>query len=410
MMKTSYRYRSFLIVAGILFFYVMQMAPSPVLHLIREDFSLEGKEALLNMAVSVIFPTIVLGALTGAGIEKRYGLKALYTLSIVLTAAGSLLGMVCGKSYILFLTGRAIFGLGFGYGIPFIGSAIMQWFRPQHRELMDTVNSMFPFFGTTICFLLVQPLSDVFSGNWRLGLGVWGLPLILILLLWLGVEPPSGPAAAAQEESGMFRDIMSRKEILLICVTFVCDFCCYSYIGVILPSLLLESSLLSEWVVNLCAAVAFPVMGVIGAAAGGVWCKRSGLRKPSLVLGQLLKFIGIAVMVLLGPQSIWLTILGTALFGFANGLWMPAMYCLPMELEGMSPEKVGAAFGIISAFGLAFGFIAPTIGGWLTTGFMAMRGGDHVFGLRWSLMIFGVLNLVGFVCTLLICETGTRKN
>jgi len=284
----------------------------------------------------------------------------------------------------------------------------MRWFRPEHRELMDTVNSMFPFFGTTICFLLVLPLSELFSGNWRIGLGAWGIPLILILLLWLRVEPPAAPAEAQQKETGLFRNLLRRKEILLICVTFVCDFCCYSYIGVILPSLLLESSTLSEGVVNICAAVAFPVMGVIGAAAGGLWCKRSGLRKPSLVWGQLLKFLGIAGLVLLGSRSVWLTVAGTALFGFANGLWMPAMYCLPMELDGMSPEKVGAAFGMISAFGLAFGFIAPTVGGWLTNGLMTMPGADHVFGLRWSLMVFGVLNLIGFGCMMAIRETGKR--
>ena len=408
-MKSSYRFRSFLIVAGILFFYILQMAPSTVLHLIREDFGLEGRDALLNMAVSVIFPTIVLGALTGPALEKRIGTKTLYTVSIALTAAGALLGLACGKRYALLLAGRAVFGLGFGFGIPFIGSAIMKWFRPEHRELMDTVNSLFPFFGTAVSFLLVAPLSGLFSGNWRWGLGLWGIPLVLIGLLWLRVEPPRGAGETGQGEAGLYRDVLRRKEIALLCVTFVCDFCCYSYIGVILPSLLLESSTLDGELVNLCAAVAFPVMGVIGAAAGGVWCRRSGLRKPSLVLGQILKFAGIAVMALLGPRSVWLTVAGTALFGIANGLWMPAMYCMPMELEGMTPAKVGAAFGIISAFGLAFGFIAPTVGGWLTTCFMSAPGADHVSGLRRSLMIFGVLNLAGLACTLAVRETGKRR-
>lgn len=408
-MKHSYRFRAFLVITGILFFYIMQMAPSTVLHLIRADFGLAGREALLNMTVSIIFPPIVIGALTGAGLERRIGTKTLYTLSIVLAAAGALLGMFCGSSYGLLLFGRAVFGLAFGFGIPFIGSAIMQWFRPEHRELMDTVNSLFPFFGTTICFLMVLPLSELFSGNWRIGLGVWGLPLILILFFWLAVEPPSAEAGSTQESADVLRDILRRQEIRLLCITFVCDFCCYSYIGIILPSLLLESSSLPEGVVNLCAAVAFPVMGIIGAVTGGVWCKYSGLRKPSLILGQLLKFAGIAGMVLLGMHSVWITIAGTALFGFANGLWMPAMYCLPMELEGMSSEKVGAAFGIISAFGLSFGFVAPTVGGWLTTRLMAMPGADHVFGLRWSLMIFGALNLVGFACMLAIRETGTGR-
>ena len=409
-MKTSYRFRSFLIIAGILFLYILQMAPSTVLHLIREDFGLEGRDALLNMAVSVIFPTIVLGALTGPVLEKQIGTKALYTVSIALAAVGTVLGMLCGKRYAILLIGRAVFGLGFGFGIPFIGSAIMQWFRPEHRELMDTVNSLFPFFGTTISFLLVMPLSGLFSGDWRYGLGLWGLPLVVIGLLWLRVNPPCSAEKADLAEAGLYRDVLRRKEIILLCITFICDFCCYSYIGVILPSLILESSTLNEELVTLCSAVAFPVMGVIGAAAGGVWCKRSGLRKPSLVLGQVLKFVGIAAMVLLGTQSIWLTIAGTALFGLANGLWMPALYCMPMELKGMTPEKVGAAFGIISAFGLAFGFIAPTVGGWLTTAFMSMPGASHVFGLRWSLMIFGAMNLIGLVCMLRIPESGAGRN
>jgi len=409
-MRRSYALRAFLIVFGILLFYVMQMAPSPVLHLIRESYSLQHSDLLLNLSISIIFPPIVIGSLTGTSLERRCGTKGLYTLSLILCAAGAAVTLLCGSSYVLFLAGRAVFGLGFGFGIPFIGSAIMRYFRPEHRELMDTVNAMFPFIGTAASFLLALPLSALGSLSFHTSVGIWCIPILLVLALWLPAELPDSEISSGG--SAIYGNLLRRKEILLLCVIFICDFCCYSYMGVVLPTLLQEGCGLSDSVANTCAAAAFPVMGLIGSAAGGLWCKRSGLRKPSLVTGQILKFLGIALMVLPAPDSTVAVIAGAGLFGFANGLWMPAMYCMPMELPGMTPELVGAAFGFISSCGLAFGFIAPTVGGALTdviTRGAAAGASAHVYGLRWTLFAFAFLNLIGFACALALRECGPGR-
>ena len=88
--------------------------------------------------------------------------------------------------------------------------------------------------------------------------------------------------------------------------------------------------------------------------------------------------------------------------------------CIPMDLDDMNPSRVGAAFGLITACGLIFGFIAPTVGGILTEYLSSVSGlGDpiasHVFGLRWSLFLFGFVNIIGTVCMLRIRETGLAK-
>ena len=85
-----------------------------------------------------------------------------------------------------------------------------------------------------------------------------------------------------------------------------------------------------------------------------------------------------------------------------------------MDLKGMTPLKAGAAFALMTAVALSFGFIAPVVGGALTDMLVAASGladpvASHLFGLRWSLFIFGFVNIIGFICMVVMKETGTRR-
>lgn len=408
-----------LIIVGITLFYVMQMAPSPVLLVISKFYGLTN-DTLINLAIDIIFPFIVLGCLTGGPIEHKIGTRNMYTLALVLVALGVLMNLVAESSYAIMLAGRSVFGLGFGFGVPFIGAAIMKWYPPHKRETMDTINGLFPFIGTMICFLIMMPLYYLFGNDWQWALGVWGFPIVAVLLIWLFcIKQKDLPNYATDDEitsqeKGIYRKLLKYREIRLICLTFICDFTCYSYIAVILPTFLYEASSMSESVANLVAAFAFPAIGIVGCTIGGITMSKSGRRKPTLIMGQVFKLVGILIATLLTDVSVVFIVLGAAVFGFGNGLWMPSMYCVPMDLKGMTPARVGSAFALITAVGLSFGFISPTVGGWITTVLMNKSGildsvANHVFGLRWSLFIFGFVNIIGSICMIKIPETGPSK-
>ena len=353
------------IIVSILFFYVMQMSPSPLLLEIKDYYQINNNDMLLNMSASIIFPFIVIACLIGAAVEAKIGTYNLFTLAAVLVIAGGLINLIA-VSYALLLAGRAIFGLGFGFGVPFIGSAIMKYYKPDSREKMNTVNGLFPFVGTVISFLLAAPISKygrIQDQSGHLGNSdhhhadhmAAGHPRKKTFC----TIHPTKKHFPEHEEKASLRSLLHRKEIVLLCITFMCDFTCYSYIGVIVPTLFYEATSMSEAMAGIMAAIAFPAFGILGSSSGGIHIAKTGLRKPTLVAAQFGKFIGICIATFGCSHSAPLLIIGIAIFGFCNGLWMPAMYCVPMDLPGMTPTSVGAAFSLLNAFGLTLGFIAP---------------------------------------------------
>lgn len=409
-----------LIVLGVAAIYVMQWGPSPLLMTIRDHFGLTSDVAI-NMVVNIVFITIFIGCMTGTTLEKRIGTVALYTLSLALVVAGAVVMGLSGDSYVGTLAGRAILGLGNGFSIPFFGSAVMKWNDEHGRETMNTANGMFPFFGAALGFIAALPLTDFFGGHWELAMAVWAAPCLIALVIWMLVIREDKLTEYTDEEEGpqeseieMYKNVLGRKEIVFCIIAFICDFCCFSYISTIFPVLLFEASSMSEAMAATIAAVAFPLVGLGGSFLGGVLLAKTGLRKPFLVIAQLGKTVGVCIAVLLSSVNAWFIVAGMAVFGFFNGLWMPALYCVPMDLKGMNPARAGAALALMMGIALLFGFIAPTVGG-IATDMLASSAGlgdaiaNHVFGLKWSLFAFGLLNMVGFLCMIRVPETGERR-
>jgi MFS family permease len=264
-------------------------------------------------------------------------------------------------------------------------------------------------------FGAIVPLRNALGGSWRGALGIWGFGLVIVGALWIllvsGEERGAGPCAAAAQGRGLYLDIVKRREIRLLSIAFMCDFACYSYTAAILPTLLREVGHLSEAFAGVWAAVAFPAVGIVGALLGGAATAITGKRKSIMAWAQIMKFVGISIAAFGAGISLGFTVAGISIFGLGNSIWMPAMYAVPMELEGMDPPRVGAAFAFITACGFVSGFIAPVLGGLLTSRIMAGvaisdQVARHVIGLKWSLFPFGFANLVGFICILLLSETG----
>ena len=101
---------------------------------------------------------------------------------------------------------------------------------------------------------------------------------------------------------------------------------------------------------------------------------------------------------------------GTAIYGIGNGMWMPVLFTMSMELEGMTPSRSGAPSPSSTPARFSPALSPPTIGGALTTFLtgiapVADAVAAHAFGLKWSLFIFGFVNLVSFVIGFFLDET-----
>lgn len=232
---------TFLVIMTIGIGYVQQVAPSPILSVLSEYYHLAGQDALLNLSVSITFPMSIVACLAGGILESRLGIRRLYLGTQIFLTAGVLLNF-WSPTYLMFLAARSIYSIGFGLAIPFIGSAIMNWYTGRARDTMNTLNGMFPFIGTVISIALMLPLSNLL-GSWKVAMGIWGVVLLVLLAVWLVcIRAADIPQSAAVElpERGIYRSLWRRKNIKLLCLVFVMDFFCYSYMVVVLPTLIAE--------------------------------------------------------------------------------------------------------------------------------------------------------------------------
>jgi MFS family permease len=415
-MKTyNQKLMTILIISGIMISYIMQMGPSPLLTLLRDEFQLYGKDTLLNLCVSVIFPFLIVGGILGGYVDQRLGTSKLYILTMVLLTAG-IIGNFWATNVTLFLIFRAVFGLGFGVGVPFIGSAIMKWYAPKQRDAMTTINGLFPFVATLLSYCLMLPLSRLFNDSWRAALGCWGVIAALIISIWVfavhrPVQAMKPKDEISKPEKSLYKGLLRRRSIRILTVVFVCDFFCYSYIATILPVWLYETGGVTEVTANILAAIAFPLLGLIGCGFGGVYSRKTGRRKPPLVIGQAMKLAGLILASI--STQLWIAVLGISVYAFGNGLWMPSMYGIPTELDRMTSTRVGAAYTLMSAFGFAVGFFSPLIGGYLTERISFSIASEsiaaHVCGLRWSVFIFSFLNLVALIFSMRLAEPASKR-
>lgn len=414
--------RTGLLIAGLILIYVLIIGPSPVLSYIAEEYRLLDNNAALVLTVSIVYPISALAALLGGALLPRIGLTRMYRLVLeLIMISGAVL--LAWNSYGGLMLCRVLYAMAYGLSIPFIGSAIMAWYAPSQREVMDTLNGLFPWIGALLCFLLSSPLMALFRGSWQWSIAVWSIFALPVLLLWFLV-PKDRPApmqheadAAAAGESGfgIYIRLIKRKEILACVLTYVFDFSFYAYFSAVYPLFLAEGAGLSEQAANNLASLSFPLVGIIFAVAGGMIAARTGRRKPVVLWGQMFKFAGIIFAMLTIDFSLPLCLLGVGLFTVGNSMYLPGLYMVPMDMPDMKPAHVGASFSmIVSAGCLIGGTFAPLIGGKLTDFFVAKSAlalvQAHFFGLKWSILIINVVNLIAFLIVLfLLPETGRKK-
>ena len=169
-----------LIISGIGISYIYQMAPSPLLGILRAEFGIQS-DALLNLSVSIIFPLMIAASIGGGYIEQKIGNRNLYILTLFFLGAGILMNYI---SKLYGIASRAVLVSALA-GNTFIGAAIMNWYTwlSRKNEYYRLISPIMISFG------LLVPLYKIF-GDPEIGIGIWGLGIILIAVVWITLSDP----------------------------------------------------------------------------------------------------------------------------------------------------------------------------------------------------------------------------
>jgi MFS family permease len=424
-----------LLFVGSLIGFAQNTSPAPFIPSMIGFFGLDSvqDQGLINLSMSIIFASTIPAQFIGTVIEEKFGTRLLFSLAMLISAIGVVMIFIPSDDYGLFLVGRVVYGLGFGFNVPALGSAFMKWFRPKGRQIMVTLNGVLPLLGALVTYVTFPVIADIAGGDggldagWQMGYGFTGFIVFAVFVIWivgvrkkadainiaaeeeriLGVEEPSSD----DKQGSAFKWAIGTNQIKCIIVCFICDFCMYMYIATILPIWLINAGSMDEITANFWTAIAFPLFGVIGTVLGGIIMNVTGRRKIIIVLCQIIKLAGFIIACLGADSNAMFIIVGVALFGIGNGGWMPPMFLMPTEIKGTSSTRVAASYAIFMSCGYAAGLVSPVIGGIMSTEMIASSGiqgeaAQLAYGLKWSVFYLGLSHVISIIVALRLKETG----
>ncbi|WP_030461147.1 MFS transporter [Kitasatospora sp. NRRL B-11411] len=163
---------------------------------VRDGLGMSATTAGLLAAVPPL--CFALLGVCAPGLARRMGPIAVVTAAMAAIAAGVLARSFTGSAVVfLLLTALALAGVALANVL--IPVVIKRYF-PDRVAPMIGLYSMSLSVGTSLAAATTVPLTNAMGGDWRLGLGVWGLLALVALLVWLGVlfarREKSGPATA----------------------------------------------------------------------------------------------------------------------------------------------------------------------------------------------------------------------
>jgi len=422
-----------LIVISLTFGYVNTTGVAPFIPSIINHYGLDPiqDQALINMLVSIVFPLFIVFAFVGTFVGKKFGLRTLFSLILLLTGAGTCLTLLCDKSFALLFVTRIIFGIGMGMNIPFAGMRVLAWYREKNREKMNALDALQALFGGLISYLFIPGIALVIGqGDMDKGfLFAIASPGFVVLVCWLILllrtdksidsvdrqkeEDPNYVEPAA--EKNMFGKLIKRKDVVLLMIAAVCDLGVLVTFYSVLPRWMMIGSGWSEYTASIWTGLALPLFCCLGVLIGTSIAIRSGKRKPIIVACQFLKCAAIFTACFGAEHSVVFLIIGAAMYGLGNAAWMMPLAQLIMELPDMNPVRFGGSLTLVQAASGAAALVVPIVQGVLST-YLIMNSGligediQLAYGFKWSVFILGMMSIISIIATLFLRETGKGRS
>jgi CP family cyanate transporter-like MFS transporter len=151
------------------------LAVPPVIATIQRDFALSGTEVGLLSGIPILVFAIF--AAPGSFVVVRFGVRGALLVGLVTAAVGTLLRTACSNVWELYLA-SAVMSIGIAVMQPALPAAVREWL-PARATFGTAVYTNGLILGEIIPVATMLPfVLPLLGGDWRLGLGVWSIPLI----------------------------------------------------------------------------------------------------------------------------------------------------------------------------------------------------------------------------------------
>ena len=338
------------------------LAPSPFLTLIIDD--LQISKAAAGFLVTAMTLLVTAGSIPASIVVVKWRLKPTFGLAWVLLGAGVLITFYSGFWAMVGI--RLIQGLGAAIQIPLIAGLMMRW-TPE-REL-PTVNAV-ALAALTVGLgtgLVIGPLLANSALGWSGALAVEGGIGLVGATAWfvfgraappeaMPTGRPERPAASPIDVLRVFRS----KTTWLLAIAVVGPWAQFTTLSAWLPTYFTDVRGMDLSAAGFTTAV-FTFAGIPAALLGGLLITRTGRRRPIMLWSGLLIGAG-GVATFISPAG-YLLFAAVLFTGMVQWAYEPALFTLPIELPGSSPERAGAIWAAILTVGNAASFAAPVVVG-----------------------------------------------
>jgi cyanate permease len=358
---------------------------SPLLTLVIDDYGINRTTAGLLVSLPMLMAAAF--GLPGGILLSRIGLRRAYFIGWASIAVLAL-SYVAPNFWVLIVL-RLVFGVGLAFMITATAPMLMQWFRPKEVLVMNALTTAVLSLGIAISVAGAEPLAEVV--NWRMSLTIFAGIGVAGTLAWTWAG--RGVAGSLKRSNIVrLRDVgavLRSRAIVLLLVADAGVLFQYTAFTGWLPTFYNEERGISLSRAGLVTSI-LPFVGVFAVLAGGIFPLRFGSSKVLFVGSGLLAGIG-GLGAFLFPHlaGIYISVM---VMGIGSWFYVPTLLTLPMQMAGMTPERVAVVWGSIMTFSGLSMFLAPILVGALRDSSGSFFPGFAICAaFSWSLLIAGLL-------------------
>jgi MFS transporter, CP family, cyanate transporter len=403
--RTSSNYRYVIEVIVFLTYAVFGMAwgaAGTFLPQFMEDLGLSLSDA--SFVTTIVSIANIFGPAIAGFVMAKFGLRWAFMAASALICLGILAPI--SPNYQLILLTRFAMGLGAAMVLVYLTPITMQWFTGSERVVMNGLNFLSMTFGMMIAMFVTPVMQSMFDGSWRMTLIVYGAASILLAALWLIFGREKEESLAEKQESSKDSDsvqgylnALKNRHTWLLILSGMGSLSFFMAMFTYFPTFhnQLFANIEGFWLQNPTGVTMFVTLPA--SVLGIIITERMGLRTPIMKLsGVILIPAAIGMFTLRTPAPL---LIAAILTGAGLQLGVPAFYCIPQELPGITPRKAGYMMGI---FWAALYSIA-TFNVWMAGKIIEMTGNNYMAGFTY-ITIIGSMSVVGIF---LLPETGPKR-
>jgi CP family cyanate transporter-like MFS transporter len=372
------------------------LAPAPILAPIVS--SLHIGMGQFGLIISIISLCIGIFSFVGGALTGRFGALRVLLTGLWLLALGEIASGF-SNDYASLLLCRVVEGVGYGLMIGPPAALVMDWFSEREWPYINTVNSMIAYVGLAALFAVTPLVYHGLGNSWHRTLTCYGLSALAAAILWtvLGRQRTRTAGAGPQAQpASSLSEVLRMRGVILMSIALFGGMWVFQIYTSFLPEFFREYRGLGLQEASTLTGL-LPLTGIFAAGLGGVANGMMGLRKPFLWPMAILSLTGYVTAIVLTDMGGIAT--GLVLIGIGASGGLAATATLMMELPGMTPTKLGAAFATIWAVGYTGAFISPILGGMLVPS----------LGLRNVLLLAATLQVLPIISMYLLPETGPGR-